>query len=234
MVKLVDLSHPIAEGMPIYPGLPGPQIGAHLTHEESRSHYNDKAEFYISRYEYVGSLGSYLDSPFHRYPSGADLAGIPLKQVAHLPGLVVDARPTLERALSPRLLQGLRVRGKAILFRTDWSERWGTKSYWEPAPYLSSDLCRTLIRRGATLVGVDFWNVDDVNDLSRPAHSMLLAAGVLIVENLANLKALPATDFHLHVAPLAIEGGASAPLRAYAVVKNTKPEGNGAMAHKGG
>jgi arylformamidase len=217
MSLLIDLSHPIAEGMPSYPGFPPPRIGAFWTHEESRSHYNGEAEFLISLYEMVGSLGTYMDSPFHRYKDGTDLSGIPLEKVADLPGLVVDARDEAERSLSAKLLEGVQVAGRAILFRTDWSERWGSPSYWEPAPFLSTELCRALIDRGAVLAGVDFWNVDDTSDPSRPAHSTLLAAGIPIVEHMANLSSLPATGFRFHAAPLAIAGGASVTVRAYAV-----------------
>lgn len=218
MARLIDLSHPIHNGMPSYPGFPEPSIGAHLTHQQSRPHYQGQAEFYVSRYDLVGSLGTYMDSPFHRYPEGADLSQLPLERVADLPGVVVDARRASGRGLGAQLLEGLRVRGKAVLFRTDWSERWGKSSYFEPAPYLSTELCRTLVDRGAALAGVDFWNVDDTADPSRPAHSTLLAGGVLIVENLANLAALPPGGFRLHAAPLAIRGGAAVPLRVYAVV----------------
>ena len=209
MSPLIDLSHPISEGMPSYPGFPSPRIGAFWTHEESRSHYEGKAEFLISLYEMVGSLGTYLDSPFHRYPHDIDLSQIPLDRVADLTGLVIDARDQPERALGAKLLAGLEVAGRAVLFRTDWSERWGEPSYWEPAPFLSTELCQALITRGAVLAGVDFWNVDDTADPSRPAHSTLLGAGIPIVEHMANLAALPATGFRFHAAPLAIVGGAS-------------------------
>jgi len=218
MSKLVDLSHPIAEGMPVYPGFPEPRIGAHLTHRQSRPHYGDQAEFHVSLYQMVGSLGSYLDSPFHRYPHGQDLSRIPLERVTDLPGVVIDARQVSGRALGPELLRRVRIRERAVLFRTDWSQRWGIDTYWEPAPFLSAELCRHLLSRGALLVGVDFWNVDDTADLSRPAHTSLLAEGVLIAENLTNLAALPPSGFRLHAAPLAIRGGASVPLRAYAIV----------------
>lgn len=218
MASLIDLSHPISEGMPSYPGFPPPRIGAFWTHEESRSHYQDQAEFLISLYEFVGSQGTYMDSPFHRHRGGIDLSAIPLERVADLPGLVVDARGISGRVLGPELLDGLSVEGCAVLFRTDWSERWGSEAYWEPAPYLSNELCRALIDRGAYLVGVDFWNVDDTSDPSRPAHTMLLAAAIPIVEHMANLSALPASGFRFHAAPLAIVGGASVSVRAYAVL----------------
>ncbi len=214
----IDLSHPISEGMPSYPGFPPPRIGAFWTHEESRSHYGGQAEFLVSLYEMVGSLGTYMDSPFHRYRGGADLSMVPLERVADLPGIVVDARGELARGLGTKLLAGLEVTGHAVLFRTDWSTRWGEPSYWEPAPFLTAELCQALIAHGAVLVGVDFWNVDDTDDLSRPAHSALLAAEIPIVEHMANIAALPSSGFRFHAAPLAIVGGASVPVRAYAVI----------------
>ncbi len=218
MAKLIDLSHPIAEGMPTYPGFPPPRIGAFWTHEESRSHYDSKAEFLISLYEMVGSLGTHMDSPFHRHRQGIDLSQIPLERVADLPAVVVDARGQPERGLEANLVRGLKVEGHAVLFRTDWSDRWGSDAYWEPAPYLSDGLCRALIEGGAYLVGVDFWNVDNTEDPSRPAHTSLLAAGIPIVEHMANLAELPASGFRFSAAPLPISGGAAVPVRAYAVV----------------
>ncbi len=218
MAKLYDLSHPIREGMPAYPGFPPPRIGALWTHEESRSHYDGKAEFLISLYEIVGSLGTYMDSPFHRHRGRMDLSQVPLERAVDLPGLVIDASTWTSRALGAELLDGLEVSGHAVLFRTDWSERWGSDAYWEPAPFLSTELCKALIERGAYLVGVDFWNVDDTADPSRPAHTALLAADILIVEHMANLAQLPPSGFRFHAAPLPIAGGAAVPVRAYAVV----------------
>ena len=218
MSQLIDLSHPISEEMSPYPGFPPPRIGALWTHEKSLSHYDGKAEFLISLYEMVGSLGTYMDSPLHRYRKGMDLSQIPLGKIADLPGLVVDARGESGRGLGTKLLAGLELAGRAVLFRTDWSEQWGKPSYWEPAPFLTADLSQALIARGAALVGVDFWNIDDTDDLSRPAHTALLAAETPIVENVTNLAVLPATGFRFHAAPLAFVGGASVSVRAYAVV----------------
>ena len=218
MATLIDLSHPIHNGMPNYPGFPSPRIRAFLTHEESRPHYEGKAEFHVSLYEMLGSLGTYMDSPFHRFRQGADISQIPLDRVADLPGLVVDARDLANRALGSELVTGLDIAGRAVLFRTDWSERWGSPSYWEPAPFLSTELCRLLVAQDAAVAGVDFWNVDDTGDPSRPAHSTLLSGGVLVIENLVSLAALPSSGFKFHAAPLAIQGGASVPLRTYAVL----------------
>lgn len=203
--------------MKAYPGLPKPRIKAFLNHEESRSRYKGKAEFYIGKVDMICNVGTYLDSPFHRHPDKADLSQIPLETVAGVPGVVLDA------ILSNRSInfdyRESKLRNRAVLVRTEWDKRWGTESYWEPGPYLSSEFTELLVRSKAKLVGVDFWNVDDIEDLSRPVHTKLLASNILIVENLCNLSALPRTGFRFYATPLRVKGGASFPVRAFAELK---------------
>jgi len=215
MSRFVELNHVLEDGMPGYPGLPGPRIGAFFDHQESASRYENKAQFYIGRVEMVGNTGTYLDSPFHRYPEGADLSRIPLEKVAGLRGIALDAvvAPTREVTVEAAEKD---LRGRAVLIRTGWDRRWGTESYWEPGPFLSESAIDLLLRSRAALVGVDFWNVDNTADLARPAHTRLLAAGILIVEHLADLGELPRSEFRFYAVPLRIARGASFPVRAFA------------------
>lgn len=218
MGKFVELNHPLEDGMKAYPGLPSPKIGAFLDHEASRSHYADKAEFYLGRVDMVCNLGTYLDSPFHRHRDRADLSQIPLERVAGLPGIVLDAAASPDRSIAPDGSVS-DLRGRAVLVRTGWDRRWGTDAYWEPGPYLAVSFVDLLIRARATLVGVDFWNVDNTEDPSRPAHTRLLAEGILIVEHLCNLSALSRTAFRFSAVPLRIVRGASFPVRAFAEIE---------------
>lgn len=214
MTKLVDLSHVIENGMQSYPGLPSPQIGSILDHAKSRSRYGWKAEFYIGKVDMPCNTGTYIDSPFHRHKDKEDLSQIPLEKLAGVPGLMLNAETT---ARGPVLVEiGEQARGRAVLIRTGWDARWGSPKYWEPAPYLSTELLDRLIRAGAAMVGVDFWNVDNVEDPVRPAHTRLLEAGILIVENLCNLAALPQTGFRFYAVAPRIVDGASFPVRAFA------------------
>jgi arylformamidase len=201
--------------MPAYPGFPAPKVSALLTHEQSRSRYNGRAEFYISRVEMVGNIGTYLDSPFHRHPDGADLSQLPLENVAGLPGIVLEGTAGSSRAIGLDCHEE-ELCGRAVLVRTGWDERWGSPCYWEPGPYLADETVELLVRAGATLVGVDFWNVDDTTNPARPAHTRLLGASVLIVEHLANLAALPRKGFRFYAVPPRIVRGASFPVRAFA------------------
>jgi arylformamidase len=106
--------------------------------------------------------------------------------------------------------------GRAVLVRTGWDRRWGTEAYWEPGPFFSKDGAERLAELDPVLVGVDFANVDDTGDPSRPAHTILLAAGVIIVEHLTGLDALPQGGFTFSAVPPRIVRGASFPVRAFA------------------
>ena len=89
MPSYIDLSHAIEDGIVTYPGLPAPAIDEHLTREASRAHYAPGTEFSIGRITMVGNTGTYLDSPFHRFADGDDLADLSLEQLADLDGVVV-------------------------------------------------------------------------------------------------------------------------------------------------
>jgi arylformamidase len=217
MGKFVELSHVLEDGMRVYPGLPSPKIGAFLDHEASRTHYAGQAEFYLGRVDMVCNLGTYLDGPYHRHRDLSDLSQIPLERVAEVPGIVLDAAASPDRSIAHEC-SASELQGRAVLIRTGWDRRWGLDAYWEPGPFLADSFVDLLIRAGAILVGVDFWNVDNTEDPSRPAHTRLLAEGILIVEHLCNLSALPRTGFRFSAVPLRIVRGASFPVRAFAEI----------------
>jgi kynurenine formamidase len=165
--------------------------------------------------EMVGNVGTYLDAPFHRYATGADLSEVPLESIAGLDGLVIDGKPSSSRSISINCAAS-ELRGRAVLVRTGWDERWGTERYWELGPFLSDDSVNLLIKSEAALVGVDFWNVDDVENMSRPAHTRLLGANIPIVEHLTHLSSLPRNGFRFYAVPPPIVKGASFSVRAFA------------------
>lgn len=214
-MKLIDLSHLIEAGMVTYPGLPGPQISEHLSFEASREHYGPGTEFAIGRIDMVANTGTYLDTPAHRYRGAGDLSALPLERCAMLPAVVVDGGP----AFGPDDFENLAVDGHAVLLRTGWDRHWGTDFYSDPAhPFLSEAGARRLAQGGATLVGIDSVNIDHIGDGARPAHSVLLAAGIPVVEHLTGLRALPAGGFHFTAVPPAVREMATFPVRAFAAV----------------
>lgn len=219
-MKRIDLSHPIVPGMETYPGLPVPEAHVFLDYEASRSRYRDQAEFFIASLHLCGNTGTYVDAPRHRFRDGPDLAALSLDRLAHLPVVLIDARAPGGRGIGADRFAGLDLAGKAVLVRTDWSARWGTGGYFEPNPFLTAAACAALVEAGAIFVGIDSLNVDDVENFARPAHTVLLGAGIPVCEHLTNLAAVPAGGGHLHAVPIPWVGGATFPVRAYVVVED--------------
>ena len=215
----MELSHVISAGLTTYPGLPAPEITPHLTRDASRGVYAPGTEFAIDRISMVGNTGTYLDSPFHRYPNGADLAGLPLSRLVDLPAVVVRTFDSGRRVVDAETLAPYDVAGKAVLLHTGGDAHWATPSYVVDAPYLTESGARLLVERGAALVGIDSVNIDDaVPGGDRPAHTLLLAAGIPIVEHLTNLGALPPNGARFTAAPPLVAGFGTFPVRAYAAV----------------
>ena len=107
--------------------------------------------------------------------------------------------------------------GAAVLLHTGGDQQWGTDDYAEAAPFLTADGAEWLAERRPALVGIDSVNIDDLADQSRPAHTSLLGAGVLVLEHLTALGDLPARGARLHAAPPAWQGVGTWPVRAYAI-----------------
>ena len=215
-MRFIEVSHRIVPGMKTYPGLPEPKMDLVVDYESSRERYGGKAEFLIASLHLCGNTGTYVDSPHHRYPTGVDLADLPLERVAHVPVVVVDAT-SAGRAIGPEVFRGLELTGRAVLVRTDFSRHWGTDAYFNGHPFLTAHGVDVLVQAGPAFVGIDSLNIDDTADLSRPAHTKLLAAGIPVCEHMTGLEAVPRSRGRLHAVPIAWVGGATFPVRAYVI-----------------
>jgi kynurenine formamidase len=221
MAKLVDLSHEIEHGMVTYRGLPSPTISDWLSRDASTARYAPGTTFQIGKIELLANTGTYIDAPFHRYEDGRDVAGYALEAVADLAGVVVRATVGggAKRAIDAAHFKGADVKGKAVLVHTGWDKHWRSDTYSSGQhPFLTKDAAEHLARSGAILVGIDSLNIDDDKDGTRPAHTILLGAGVAIVEHMTRLADLPETGFRFFAVPPRVRGMGSFPVRAFARV----------------
>ena len=219
--RLVDLSHPIEDGMVTYKGLPEPLICDHLSRLQSREHYAAGTEFQIGKITMVANTGTYIDSPYHRYADGADIATLALESIAALDGVVVRVTGAAAREIGPAAFESVDVTGKAVLVHTGWAAHWRTDRYFEGHPFLTAAAAERLREAGAALVGIDSLNIDDTQGGERPVHSILLAAGIPIVEHLRGLEQLPLGGFEFSAAPAMVRGMGSFPVRAWAAMRYT-------------
>jgi arylformamidase len=216
--KIVDLSHVITDGMVTYKGLPGPHICDFISREQSAANYDDGSTFQIGRIDMVANTGTYVDVPSHRFEDGKDLSEVGVECFAHLPAIVVRHPFESGLAVEAGAFEGLDVRGCAVLVATGWDRHWGSDAYYHDHSFLTAAAAERLVAEGAALVGIDNHNIDDTRVRTRPVHTALLGAGIIICEHMTNLGAVPDSGFRFTAAPPKVKGMGTFPVRAYALL----------------
>lgn len=216
---LIDLSHTIEDGMITYKGLPAPLICDHISREQSRGMYASGTEFQIGKITLCSNTGTYIDSPFHRFADGTDIAGLSLNSLVGLDAVVVHVDGMSGREIPAEAFGAVDVRGKAVLVHTGWSRHWRTDRYFEGHPFLTAAAAEYLKNEGAKLVGIDSMNIDDTSGGHRPVHTTLLGAGIPIVEHMRGLELAPATGATFTAVPPKVKGMGTFPVRAFLLLK---------------
>jgi len=215
--KLIDVSHTVRHGMITYKGLPAPIICDYLSREASKDIYDEGTSFQIGRIDMVANTSTYLDAPFHRFEDGKDLSELDLSSLANLDGVVINVGTEVNH-ITPDHLAGADIAGKAVLIRTDWSDKWATDAYFANHPHLTEAGAEYLRDQGAVLVGIDSHNIDYTGGGTRPAHSILLGADIPICEHMTRLRDLPEQDFKFFAVPVKVQGMGTFPVRAFGLV----------------
>jgi len=219
--RYVDLSHTIQNGLSNYRGLPAPVICDYLSRKASRLRYAAGTEFQIAKIEMVANTGTYVDVPSHRYADGKDLAQVGVERFADLDAIVVRAQQRGSPAVGVEFFRGLDVRDRAVLVHTGWDRHWNTPHYLGEHPFLTAEAAQWLRDAGAALVGIDSMNIDDTRGNTRPVHSTLLAADIVIAEHLCNLAGVPDEGFAFSAIPPKFKGVGTFPVRALAKLRGS-------------
>jgi len=222
-VVYIDMSHTIENGLVTYKGLPAPVICDYLSREESRKRYAPGTEFQIGKIEMVTNTGTYIDVPFHRYAHGKDLSQVTLTAFVDLDGVVFRTDYRSGLAIDASVFQGHELQGRAVLVHTGWDAHWNTERYYTNHPFLTADAADYLQACGVKLVGIDSHNIDDTRTTTRPVHTTLLGADILIVEHLCHLGLVPDAGFTFTALPPKFKGVGTFPVRALAKVPWTSP-----------
>jgi kynurenine formamidase len=211
-LTVLDLSHTLSAGMPVYPGTEPPVISTPCTIEE-----HGFTEKLISLYSHTGT---HVDAPAHILKGAPALDQLPIAQFAG-PGTVLDfsrlGRPVIE--LEDVQAFQAQIEGKAfVLLRSGWADWWGQAAYFEGFPVLSQAAAEWLARFPLKGIGLDSISIDPCSSAALPNHRIILKRGLVIVENLTGLEALVGRAFLFCCWPLKIEGGDGSPVRAAAVI----------------
>ena len=218
-MSIIDLSQTISDGVKTYKGIPAIHVCDYLSRKESRKTYATGTEFQMDEIKLVGNSGTYIDSPFHRYADGKDLASLALSSTINLQAIVIRA-PHLNEwsAVGVEAFEDKQLTGKAVLVDTGWSKHFGTEKYIAHHPFVTEEAAEYLLSQCVALVGIDSHNIDDIRQNTRPVHSILLGADIPIVEHLTNLSSLPDQGFSFFAAPIKFKGVGTFPTRAYAII----------------
>jgi len=219
MHTLFDLSHTLEPDMPRFIGFAAPHIRPVWTHADAAERGYQDTTCEVTEVCLVTSVGTYLDAPFHFDPRGADISQLDLSQLV-LPGMVLNLQDWAESdsPLPADALEGLDVEGKALLLYTGWSRYWGDDGYHHH-PIVPREMADRLRAMRPALVGIDTLVIDSIQDPTRPAHTLLLRAGILIIENLTGLEGLVGETFTFVAVPVKVARAAAFPVRAFAIVE---------------
>ncbi len=212
----IDLSHTIEHGLVTYKGLPAPIVCDYLSREDSKRFYAEGTEFQIGKIEMVANTGTYIDCPFHRFENGKDLSEVSLACFTDLDAIVIAVPFSETLAVTEEYLKNHEIRNRAVLIHTGWDTHWNTEKYYENHPYLTEGAAEYLRDCSVKLVGIDSHNIDNTSGNTRPVHTILLGAEILIVEHLCNLYLLPEEGFTFSAVPPKFKGVGTFPVRAMA------------------
>jgi kynurenine formamidase len=209
-----DLSHPLDANTWIYPGDPPVTVEPHAT--------LDADGYRVSSLSLGTHAGTHVDAPSHTEPDGATVDGLPVEAFAFEAVLVrLDGDVGAREPVTVDRLPAAPDEADCLVVDTGWAANWGTDRYLDH-PYLTAEAAERCADLGLS-VGTDAPSVDpspsghayeDGPD-SHPAHHALLGAGLVVVENLANLGGLP-ERFELRAYPLPVSDGDGSPVRAVA------------------
>ena len=212
-MKVIDLSHTLQNGMPVFPGDTAPSF------QKSMTHAKDGAQ--VIRMDLATHHGTHLDCPLHFMAGGnsadssniqnffgkaylADCTGFGRGEkipASHFPRIDIDWNEV-----------------SWIVIYTGWYKHWGADKYFDHFPVLSEDAAEFLVEKQIVGIGLDVISIDAIDSEDYPIHNIILGNGLYIIENLTNLHDIKSAYFNLATFPLKIKEGDGSPVRAAAVL----------------
>lgn len=212
-MRVTDLTRPIEPGMAVYPGDPEVRFHRHTDYAEHG--------FRVTGLELGTHAGTHLDAPAHFLPEGETVEGISLEKLVG-PARVIDLGDA-NASFCP---------GERVLLRSGWGSHWGMPDYFEEFPGISAELGDRLAAAPVALVGLETPTLHPNGEEDARLHRLLLGRGVVLVENLTNLEALP-EQFTLAVLPLPLRGADGSPCRAVALIEAEDGAKSGSLTETG-
>lgn len=213
-MKVIDLTHTIWEGMPVYPGTEEPRLTLANTYEQDG--------FQETLLCMTSHTGTHMDPPFHLFSDRTTLDSFGAEQFVGR-AVVIDCRELRAGERIPlSLVKKNPLAGQAefLLFCTGWDRYWGEKEYFGEYPCIDREVAQYLLDSGKKGIGLDTIGLDPIRDVNLTLHKQLLSQGeIVIIENLTNLDRVGEGLFTLCALPLKYRQADGAPVRAVAILE---------------
>lgn len=211
-MRVIDLTHTIREGMPVYPGTEPPVLSAANSYEK-----DGFKETMLSMFSHTGT---HVDPPAHLFAGRTTLDAFPPEQFLGK-ALVIDCRDLKEGeaiTMAQLLPYGDRpAQADFLLFNTGWDARWGTDAYFGDYPCVDDQVLDYILAGQYKGIGFDVIGLDPIADENLTRHKRLFREkDILNIENLKNLHLCGGELFSFGCFPLKWEGSDGAPVRAMA------------------
>jgi arylformamidase len=208
-MRTYDITLTITPNMIVWPG--DPKVSIQRT---SNMDSGDNAN--VSQISMSCHTGTHVDAPHHFLNDGKTVEDLSLDllvgraYVLYLPEVNQITASVLRYAEIP-------PRTRRLLFKTKNSELWknGQHEFKSDFVALSVDAAEWLVDRNVRLVGIDYLSIAPYN-LGTPVHTILLDAGVVVIEGL-DLSNVTPGRYTLHCLPLKLGGADGAPTRCVLV-----------------
>ena len=202
-MKLIDVTVPLDDRLPSYPG------NAPLAVEPvKRLARGDSSN--VSTLRMSAHAGTHVDAPRHFFDDRGGLEALALEVLCGRTRVVEVASETAITADDLRQVDlGDDVR---VLIKTSNSRLWGDATFHKEYVGVGESAATYLVERGVQLVGVDYLSVEPFKTPGAPTHHILLGAGTIVVEGL-NLRDVAPGVYEMYCLPLPVVGADGAPAR---------------------
>ena len=211
-MRIIDLSHTIKTGMPVYPGTEPPLIETPVTIESDG--YLEK------RLTLFSHTGTHVDAPAHIIAGAETLDNMIVGRFIG-PALVIDVSNSGNSIIQPKQLMPYKekiMQSDFLLLASGWDQYWGHEAYFANYPFLSDEAAAWLGQMKLKGIGIDACSFDPVGSSDLAVHHSLLGRGFILIENLTNLSGLIEKSFTFLCLPLKIESSDGSPTRAAALL----------------
>lgn len=211
-MKVIDLSHPVANGMPLFPGTPPIMLKASAT---LNSEGFNELQLQITTH-----TGTHIDCPLHMIKGGFDTTADVTRFCGK--GVMIDCTKTgISIPLSHiETYRKVIEESDFVLLNTGWHKHWEGQDYYNLFPVLSSEAAEYIQKFNLKGIGIDTPSFDPVNSSNLPVHNLFLSKGIILIENLTNMDSLPHKGFIFSCFPLKIKNGDGCPVRATGIITN--------------